>query len=65
MINYFQVANQPLRMGWICPRCNQGVSPDVKTCPCNYQVSSGFQPGIPITTTTTTVNPEIEWQYTK
>lgn len=24
----------PARMGWTCPRCHRGVSPDVSRCPC-------------------------------
>ena len=24
------------RVGWICPKCNKAISPDVETCPhCN------------------------------
>jgi len=30
---------QPQRMGWLCPKCGQGVSPDVTICPCDVEIS--------------------------
>lgn len=24
-----------IKTGWICPKCNQGISPDITTCPCH------------------------------
>jgi hypothetical protein len=30
----FYVQPQPPRMGWVCPKCNQGIAPDVLVCPC-------------------------------
>jgi hypothetical protein len=26
------------RMGWVCPKCNRGNSPDVLSCPCHQYV---------------------------
>ena len=36
----------PQRLGWTCPKCNKGVSPDQQTCPC----SGSPQPFLPFTT---------------
>jgi len=40
------------RMGWICPKCNKGVTPDLSICPCGTTVTWATSPGI-----TTTIDP--------
>jgi hypothetical protein len=32
-IEYPIILSEPVRKGWICPRCDNAVSPDEKVCP--------------------------------
>lgn len=36
---------QPVRYGWICPRCNQVKSPDVATCYCHTSLGNAMAQG--------------------
>ncbi len=38
------------RLGWICPKCNNAVSPDVQHCVCySTQITTPSTPVVPLT----------------
>lgn len=36
---YYYLYTYPQRYGWICPKCNRGVSPDIQVCPCDSYIT--------------------------
>lgn len=49
MQNYFEFiyADDPVRQGWVCPKCGRAISPEYKSCPyCStVQADEGLAPG--------------------
>jgi hypothetical protein len=39
--NILPLGPQPVRFGWVCPRCHVVHSPDVYQCFCNHQMTWG------------------------
>lgn len=54
----------PAHTGWVCPKCNQGVSPALTRCPCSQTATLSPLFPIPSTSGNTTISwsPETGWR---
>lgn len=46
----------PSNTGWICPKCNRGVSPSLQYCGCSMSITTPGNPSAPFTPTMPLMN---------